>query len=41
MVFKNNSATNNYYAGTVYISEFGQLQVTDGATIDFSENKAM
>ena len=39
MVFKSNDARGTT-VGTVYISEFGQLQVTDGTTIDFSKNKA-
>lgn len=36
-MFKNNNATATT-GGSVYISEFGQLQVTKGTTIEFSKN---
>ena len=42
MVFRNNDARAGNAINTgaaVYISEFGQLQVTDGTTIEFNKNK--
>lgn len=38
MVFRSNDATTTTGA-TVHISEFGQLQVTEGTSIDFNNNK--
>ena len=37
VVFENNDATATT-GGSVYISEFGQLQVTKGTAIEFSKN---
>lgn len=37
-MFRNNDASSTI-GGSVHISEFGQLQVTEGTTIDFSGNK--
>lgn len=38
IVFRNNDAMSTTGA-SVYISEFGQLQVTEGTSIEFIENK--
>lgn len=37
-MFRNNDARSTS-GGSIRISEFGQLQVTDGTTIDFDKNK--
>ena len=37
-MFINNDAT-AVTGASVYISEFGQIQVTEGTTIDFNRNK--
>ena len=42
MVFRNNDARAGSTINTgaaIYISEFGQLQVTDGTAIEFNNNK--